>query len=84
MSHTAQNAAETARTQNAPRPRGKSTLTAGQMPSWVWLAVLADTGASLLVTAGFGRYRARSGDPQLATEHAEFCIAVPSSPWVMT
>ena len=41
MSHTAQNAAETARTQNAPRPRGKSTLTAGQMPSWVWLAVLA-------------------------------------------
>jgi hypothetical protein len=35
-------------------------------------------GLTVLVAAGFGRYRARSGDPQLATEHAEFCIAVPS------
>ncbi len=49
MSHTAQNAADTARTQNSPRPRGKSTLTAGQMPSWTWMAVLA---GSLVLAAG--------------------------------
>ena len=36
-------------------------------------------GLTVLVTAGFGRHRARSGDPQLATDHAEFCIAVPSN-----
>lgn len=36
-------------------------------------------GLTVLVTAGFGRHRAQSGDPQLATEYAEFCIAVPSN-----
>ena len=59
MSHTAQNAAETARTQNAPRPRGKSTLTAGQMPSWVWLAVLAGAlvlGAGIVALMGGGDF----------------------------
>lgn len=59
MSHTAQNAAETARPHNSPRPRGRSTLTAGQMPSWIWAAVLVVSlvlGAGIVALLGGGDF----------------------------
>lgn len=48
----------------------------GQPPLSLLVFGRAD-GLTVFVTAGFGRTRAASGDPELATEHAEFCVAVP-------
>lgn len=59
MSHTAQSA-DTSRTPNSQRPRGKqSKLTAGQMPSWTWAVVLAGAlvvGAGIAALMGGGNF----------------------------
>ncbi|MDX2013736.1 MAG: hypothetical protein SFW67_26310 [Myxococcaceae bacterium] len=65
----------------APELSMKDVLRFSAPPGSPEVALLVfdrEDGLTVLVTAGFGRVRAASGDPGLATEYAEFCIAVPS------